>query len=132
MAEEQQIAVSVLNFKSSQSILTFTEGKEELGTAGREFRRECLWIWDMNEGVPAGDAFLDIPRVIRHRFDTDVFQDDRRPTSLDNAEEDVVLAGPLKRDVETETIAIKRQCGWDTLYDEEWCDAGYFRFSHVN
>ena len=86
----------------------------------------------MKECVPAGNAFFDISCVVRHRIYTDVLQYDRRPTPLDNAEEDIVLTGPLKRDVETETIAIKRQCGWDTLYDEEWCDAGYFRFSHVN
>jgi hypothetical protein len=37
----------------------------------------------------------------------------------------------LKRDVEPETVAIKRQRGGDTLDDEEWRNAGNFWFSHV-
>jgi hypothetical protein len=50
---------------------------------------------------------------------------------LDNAEEDVV-SGPLKRDVEPETVAIKRQRGGNIPDDEEWRNAGNFWFSHVS
>ena len=77
----------------------------------------------MKISVPAGNAFFDISCVVRHRIDTNGLQDDRRPTPLDNAEEDVVRFGPLKRDVEPETVAIKRQRGGDILDDEERRDA---------
>ena len=60
------------------------------------------------------------------------FSDDHRGTPLDNAEENVVVAGPLKRDVEPETVAIKRECGGDILDDEERRNTGNFWFSHVS
>src|SRR5436190_24003695 len=86
----------------------------------------------MKEGVPASNTLLDISRVVRRRFDADVLQDDRRPTPLDNAEENVVFTGPLKRDVEPETVAIKRQRRRDMPYDEERRNPGNFWFSHVS
>src|SRR5437773_596002 len=118
MPEEQQIAVSILHFKSPQTILgvILLEWLKKLDIARREFRRQCIRIWDMKEGVPAGNTLLDISRVVRRRFDADVLQKDRRPTPLDNSEEDVVVAGPLKRDVEPETVAIKRQRGGNILH----------------
>ena len=85
----------------------------------------------MKEGVPASNTLLDIARVVRYGLDTDVLQNDRRPTPLDNAEENVVFTGPLKRDVEPETVAIKRQRGRDIPYDEERRNAGDLCFSHV-
>src|SRR5258708_4572496 len=86
----------------------------------------------MDVSVPAGPAFLDVSLVVRQWFYTNVLEHDHRGTPLDNAEEDVVRFGPLKRDVEPETVAIKRQRGGDILDDEEWRNAGNFRFSHVN
>ena len=86
----------------------------------------------MKVSVPSGNAFFDISRVVRHWIDADVLHHNHRRTPLDNAEEDVVVTGPLKRDVESETVAIKRQRGGDTLYDEEWRNAGNFRFSDVS
>jgi hypothetical protein len=41
------------------------------------------------------------------RIDTDVLEHVSRAAPLDNAAEDVFRVGPLKRDVESETIAIK-------------------------
>src|SRR5258708_34979695 len=86
----------------------------------------------MDVSVPAGPAFLDVSLVVRQWFYTNVLERDHRGTPLDNAEEDVVRFGPLKRDVEPETVAIKRQRGGGILDDEEWRNAGKFRFSHVN
>src|SRR5262249_34495877 len=110
MTEEQQIAVSVLDFKSPQTIIgvIVPEWQKETDIPPREFRRQCIGIWDMKERVPAGNTLLDISGVVRRRFDADVLHYDRRSTPLDNAEEDVVVTGPLKRDVEPETVAIKR------------------------
>src|SRR5205814_5685012 len=134
MPEEQQIAISVLDFKSTQTIIgvILLEWLKKLDIARREFRRQCIRIWDMKEGIPASNTLLDISRVVRYGLDTDVLQNDRRPTPLDNPEENVVFTGPLKRDVEPETVAIKRQRGGNIPYDEERRDAGNFCFSHAS
>src|SRR5947209_8580911 len=100
--------------------------------ARREFCRQCIRIRDMKVSVPARNAFLDISRVVRHWLDTHVLQHDHRRTPLDNTEEDVVVSGPLKGDVESETVAIKRQCGGDILHDEERRNAGNFWLTHVS
>src|SRR6267142_6964040 len=125
MPEEQHIAVSVLEFKSPQTIIGIVvlEWSKKLNIARREFCRQCIRIWDMKVSIPAGNTFFDISRVIRHWIDTDVLQDDHRGTPPDNAEEDIVVTGPLKSDVEPETVAIKRQRRRDIFYDEEWCNA---------
>ena len=86
----------------------------------------------MEVSVPAGNALFDIPCVVRHGINTNVLQHDHRRTPFDNAEEDVVVTGSLKRDVEPETVAIKRQRYGDIPYDEEWRNAGNFCFSHVS
>src|SRR5436190_8179948 len=86
----------------------------------------------MKVGVPAGNAFFDISCVVRHGIHTNVLHYDHRRASLDNAEEDVVVTGSLKRDVKPETVAIKRQRYGDILYDKEWRNAGNFCFSHVS
>src|SRR5262245_51210707 len=80
--------------------------------------------------IPSGDAFLDVSRIVRHRIDTDVLQDDRRTASLDDAEENIVGLGPLEGDVETKTVAIKRQRGGDVFDDEEGGNAGDFCLCH--
>ena len=46
--------------------------------------------------VPAGDAFFDVSRVVRHWIDTDVLEHDHRRAALDNAEEDVVRSRALE------------------------------------
>ncbi len=86
----------------------------------------------MEVGVPAGDALLDVARVVRHRIDTDGLEHDHRGVALDDAEEDVVGFGSLKRDGEPELLAIERQRGGDTVHDEERRDAGDFWFDHLS
>src|SRR5260370_12954088 len=108
------------------------EGVRRSDSAGREFCCQRVWIGVMDVSVTAGPAFLDVSLVVRQWFYTNVLEHDHRGTPLDNAEEDVVRFGPLKRDVEPETVAIKRQRGGYVLDDEEWRNAGDFRFSHVN
>src|SRR6476661_10513655 len=112
MPEEQHIAISVLDFKSPQTITVILEWLKKLDIARRELRRQCIRIRDIKVSVPAGNALVDISRVVRHWINTHVFQHDHRRTPPDDAEEDVVVTGALKRDVEPETVAIKRQrCG---------------------
>src|SRR5689334_7604415 len=86
----------------------------------------------MKVSVPTDNAFFDISCVVRHGIDTNVLQHDHRSTSLDNAEENVVLTGSLERNVKPETVAIKRQRCGDILYDEEWRNAGNFCLSHMS
>src|SRR6185503_11532540 len=81
-------------------------------------------VGDVEVRVPAGDALLDVSSAVRHCPGTDVLEHQHRGPPLDNAEEDVVRFGPLKRYVEPETIAIERQRRGDTVDDEERRDAG--------
>ena len=116
------------NPRKPSSLIVVFEWCKKLDITRREFCRQCIRIWNMKVCVPAGNAFFDISCVVRHGIDTNVLQNDHRRTSLDNAEEDVVVTGSLKRDVEPETVAIKRQCCGDIFYDEEWRNAGNFCF----
>ena len=133
--EEQYISVSVLDLKSPQTIIAIfaiLDRFKKLDITRGELCRQCIGVRNIKICVPAGNALFDISCVVRYGIHTNVFQNDHRRTSLDNAEEDVVITGPLKRDVEPEAVAIKRQRRRDILYDEEWRNAGNFCFSHVN
>ena len=130
MPEEQQIAISVLDFKSPQTVMVVAihERQKELDVPRREFGRQGIRIWNRKKSVPAGNALFDVFGVVRRWFDTNGLHDDRRAASFDNAEEDVVRLGPLKRDLEPESVAVKRQRGGDIPDDEERCDARDFWF----
>jgi len=127
-AEKQDVAISVLEFESTQTIIGIFEWLGELDIARREFSCQRVRIGDIEVRVPARPGFS---FGVRKRIDTDVLEHDHRGAPLDNAEEDVVR-GPLKRYVEPETVAIKRQRGGDILDDEEWRNAGNFWFGHVS
>ena len=79
---------------------------------------------------PSGRSLLDVSRAVRHRIHANILEHDHRGTPLDDAEEDVVRVRALERDLEPETVAVKRQRGGDILDDEEWRDAGNIWFSH--
>ena len=117
--KEQNVAVSVLEFESTQAIVGIFEWLGKLDIARRELCCQRVRIGDMEVGVPAGDAFLDVTRVVRPRIDAYCLEHDHRASALNNAEEEVVRFGPLKRDVEAETVAIKRQRGGNMVHDEE-------------
>jgi hypothetical protein len=55
-------------------------------------------------------SVFDVSLVVRQWIYTNVLKHYHRGSPLDNAEENVVR-GPLKRDVEPEMVAIKRQRG---------------------
>src|SRR5262245_539172 len=124
--KKQHVAVHILEFESTQAVMRIFEWLGKLDIARRELCRQRVGIGDIEVGVPAGDAFLDVSRVIRHGIHADVLEHDHRGATSDNAEKDIVRFGSLKRDVESETVAIKRQRGWDTPDDEEWRNAGDF------
>jgi len=75
--------------------------------------------------------FFHVSRAVRHRLDPNVLEHDHRCAALDDTEEDVVRFGPLKRDVEAESVAIKLQRGGDIAHNEEWRNAGNLWFTHV-
>ena len=129
--EVQQVAVSVLDFKPEQTIIVYPERCKKLDIARREFCGQCIRIRNMNVCVPTGNAFFDIPSVVRHGLYTDFFYNDHRSPSLDNAEENVLVTGPLECDIEAETIAVKRQCDGDISDDKEWCNACNLCFGRV-
>lgn len=106
--EEQQAAIGIFDFKSPQIVTVVHEWLKQIDIARREFRRHCLRIRDKEIGVPAGNALLDISRVVRHWIDTDVLHHDHCRALLDDAEENVVATGSLERDVEPESVAIER------------------------
>src|SRR5215212_641216 len=117
--EKQNILVSVLEFESTQTVIVVLQWLSELDIPRREFCCQRVRIGDVEVSVPAGPAFLDISLVVRQWIDANVLEHDHRGTPLDNAEEDVVRGGSLERDVEPETVAIKRQRGGDIPGDEE-------------
>src|SRR5262249_54857757 len=113
-----------------QTIVGIFEWLGELDIARREFCCQRVGIGDVEGFVPAGDAFLDVSRVVRYWINAHVLKHNHRSAALDNAEEDVVR-WPLKRDLEPETVAIKRQRGGDILDDKERRNSRNFWFSHV-
>src|SRR6266849_8536426 len=129
--EEQDIAVGVLELETTQTVISVLQWLGKLDIARRKFGRQCIRIRDVKVSVPAGPAFFDVSLVVRQWIYTNVLEHDHRGTPLDNAEEDVVRVGPLKRDFEPETVAIKRQRGGDILDDEERRHAGNFWSCHV-
>ena len=128
--EKQDVSVGVLELESTQTIIVVLEWLGKLDIARREFCCQRVRIGDVEVRVPAGPAFLDVSLVVRQWIDANVLEHDHRGTPLDDAEEDVVRVGPLKRDVEPETVAIKRQRGGDVLDDEERRDAGDVWLGH--
>jgi len=107
-AEKQNVAVSVLEFESTQAVIGIFKWLGKLDIARRELCRRRVRVGDIEVGVPAGDAFLDVSRVVRHWSYADVLEHDHRSAAPDNPKEDVVGFGPLKRNVKPETVAIKR------------------------
>jgi len=133
MPEEQQVAVCVLDFESPQTIITIIfifEWLKELYIARGELCRQCIRIGNVQVSIPSRDALFDISRVVRYRIDTDLLEDDHRRSPLYDPEEDVVRFGPLKRDLEPETVAIKRERGRDISDDEERRNTSNVRFRH--
>src|SRR4030095_292448 len=133
--KKQNVAVRVLYREATQSVIAvcvICERLKKLDIARREFRCQPVRIRDVQERVPWGPAFLDVSRVVRHGIDANVFDNDRRAAPLDDAEEDVVRLGPLKRDDEPEAVSIKRERGGNVSDNEERRNAGDVRYRHVN
>src|SRR2546423_10785963 len=126
--EKQNVAVNVLEFESTQTIMGVFEWFGKLDIARREFCRQRVRIGDIQVRVPTRLRFS---YMVRKRIDTNGLEHDHRAAALDNAEEDVV-SGPLKRDLEPETVAIERERGGDIPDDEERRNAGDFWLSHVS
>src|SRR5579862_625363 len=130
-AKKQNVAVGVLELESTQAIMGIFEWFGKLHMARRKFCCQRVRIGNTEVRVPTRPAFFDVSLVVRKWFYTHVLEHDHRGAALDNAKEDVIRFGPQKRDLEPETVAIKRQRGRDIPDDEEWRNAGNFWFRHV-
>src|SRR3954452_15488654 len=86
--EKQNIAVSVLEFESTQAVIGIVEWFGKLDIARRELCRQRVRIGNIQVGVPAGDALFDVSCVVRHWIDADGLEQDHRTAALDNAKED--------------------------------------------
>src|SRR4029434_2305499 len=58
--EEQDIAVSVLELESTQAVIGILERFGERDLTRREFFGQRVRIGDVEIGVPAGDALVDV------------------------------------------------------------------------
>src|SRR5687768_11802832 len=87
--EEQEIAVGVLDLETTQTVVSIFQWLEKLDIARSKFSGQCVRIRDNDEGVPAGETFVDVSRVVRHGSHTNCFQQDLRTAPAHDAEEDV-------------------------------------------
>src|SRR5919108_2985049 len=114
-AKKQNVAVYILHFEPAQPIPSIFERFGKFHIARRKFCCQLVWIVGADVSVPARPAFFDVSLVVWQRVNTNVLEHDHGGTPLDNAEEDVVRLGPLKRDVEPKPVAIKRHRSRDIL-----------------
>src|SRR4026208_2584083 len=92
---------------------------EKLDIARNEFGREGVRIRDANVCIPASDPFLDVARVVRHGSYTDGFHQDLRTAPAHDAEENVVRRRPLKGDLKSKLVSIKRKRRWYVAHDKK-------------
>src|SRR6185503_16285767 len=105
---------------------------EKLDIARSKFGRQCVRIGNVDECVPAGDTFFDVSRVVRHWSYAYVFHQDLRTAPADDAEEDVVRFRPLKGDLKSKPISVKRKRGRYVTDDKKRRDGGNLCLCHVN
>jgi len=80
--------------------MSILEWPREFDISRCKLSRQRVRIRNVEVSVPAGPAFLDVSLGVRQWIYANVLEHDHRGTPLDNAEEDVVRVGPLKRDFE--------------------------------
>src|SRR5687767_7500549 len=129
-AEVQHVTVGVLYLESTQIVRIVVEGFPEFDVSRCEFRRQRIWIGNVDVGVPGGKSLFDVPCVIRHRLDADVLEHDASAPSRHYPEEDVVWLRALKHDVEPKPVDIKRNRSGNVSRNEERHDVAEFWFGH--
>src|SRR5947207_2945056 len=107
--EKQEIAIGVLELETTQTVISVFQWFEKLDIARSKFGRQGVRIRDDNECVPAGDTFFDVSRVVRHWSYANVFEQDLRTASANDAEEDVVRSRPLEGDLKSKPVSVKRK-----------------------
>src|SRR6185503_16086780 len=104
MTEEQDIAVGVLQLKTTQTVISVFQWLGKLDIARSKFGRQCVRIRDVNECIPAGDTLFDVSLVVRQWSYANVFKQDLRTASANDAEKDVVRSRPLEGDLKSEAV----------------------------
>src|ERR1700752_677433 len=115
MAEEQTIAINVLDHEASETIIIVRQRHCETNATRSELRRQRVRIRDLEISIPTA-GWLTV--VVWDRFDDDLstvrnltqrLEHDHRPITADNAEEFVVRCRASKRNFKPQHIAIERK-----------------------
>ena len=126
MAEEQPIAIEVLDHETSEpTLIRVSERDRKPNATRRELRRQRVRIRDFEISVPTEGR---LAAVVRDRIDNDLLavhdlaerlEHDRCPISADDSEELVVSGWAAERDFKTQHIAIEGQCRRHVCDDKE-------------
>ena len=116
MSEKQDVAIGVLKFESSQTVVGILQRYREGSTSRCKLCGQRLGIRDAEESIPPG---LWLASAIRERLYSDRLDHDHRRIAAENCKKWVV-SGLLEGDLKTEHIAIKRKCRGNVRHDEEW------------
>src|ERR1041384_750968 len=107
--EKQDVAVSVFELETTQTVISVFQGLGKLDIARSKFGRQCVRIRDANECVPAGETFVDVSFVVRQWSYANVFEQDLRTAPANDAEEDVVRIRPLESYLKSKPVSVKRK-----------------------
>ena len=107
--KKQDIAIGILDFETTQTVISVFQRLGKLDIARGKFGRQCVRIGDGNERVPASDTLFDVSRVVWHWSYANVFEQDLRSASANDAEEDVVRLRPLEGDLKSKPVSVKRK-----------------------
>ena len=94
--EEQDIAVDVFEFETPQTVMGVLQWLRKLDITRSKFGCQCIRIRDVKVSVPAGDAFFHVSLAVRQWSYANVFEQDLRTASANDAEEMSSGAGPWK------------------------------------
>src|ERR1041384_839458 len=94
--EKQDVAVSVFELETTQTVISVFQGLGKLDIARSKFGRQCVRIRDANECVPAGETFVDVSFVVRQWSYANVFEQAPRPPPANNAKKSCGRKPPLK------------------------------------
>src|SRR5262249_44174939 len=119
-AEEQHVAVDVLELETAQTVVVVLQRRGERDVARSELGRERIGIRNVEVRVPASTR---LALAVRQRSHADVLEQDHRAASANDAEERIV-GRSLEHDLEPEPVAVERERRPQRAHDEERRDAG--------
>src|SRR3954453_14371981 len=103
MAEEQDVAIEVLDLKPPQPIVRVFERFRELHATRRELGRQRIGIDNRKIRVPSSARSA---LVVRQWIPSDRLEHDHRPASANDPEKRIVRR-PLERNLKAKLVAIE-------------------------